>query len=104
MWEIAPFVDGHLYLFLDGIEVFAKEGFAFFLPFFRIAPSVHKYLRKGLSWSSPLRRVSRKPLFSTGCPEKIVTLSIRFGFLFVANAKLQIFGDLPKGLSSFLSA
>ena len=28
----------------------------------------------------------------------------RFDILVVANAKLQIFGDLPKGLSPFLSA
>ena len=46
MWEIAPFVDGHQYLFLVGFEVFAKEGFAFFLPFFQIAPGAHKYLRE----------------------------------------------------------
>ena len=46
MWKITPFVDGHQYLFLVGFEVFAKEGFAFFLPFFRIAPGVHKYLRE----------------------------------------------------------
>ena len=39
MWEITPFVDGHQYLFLVGFEVFAKEGFAFFLPFFfRLRP------------------------------------------------------------------
>ena len=32
MWEITPFVDGHLYLYLDGIEVFAKEGLYLFSP------------------------------------------------------------------------
>ena len=32
-----------------------------------------------------------------------VNLPIDLEFLVVANAKLQIFGDLPKGLSPFLS-
>ena len=32
------------------------------------------------------------------------TFAHRFDILVVANAKLQIFGDLPKGLSPFLSA
>ena len=36
--------------------------------------------------------------------EKFVPLPIDLEFLIVANAKLQIFGDLPKGLSPFLSA
>lgn len=44
MWEITPIVEGHPYLY--GIDVITKEGFAFFIPFFRIAPSVHKYLRE----------------------------------------------------------
>ena len=37
MWEIAPIVEGHPYLY--GFDVIAKEGFAFFLPFFfRLRP------------------------------------------------------------------
>lgn len=44
MWEIASIVESHPYLY--GIDVIAKEGFAFFLFFFRIAPGVHKYLRE----------------------------------------------------------
>ena len=39
---------------------------------------------------------------SDGCPEKFVPLPIDLKFFVVANAKLQIFGDLPKGLSPFL--
>lgn len=44
MWKIDPIVEGHTYLY--GIDVIAKKGFAFFLPFFWIAPGVHKYLRE----------------------------------------------------------
>lgn len=43
MWEIAPIVDGHPYLYLDGIDVIAKEGLSLFLTFFRIAPGAQRF-------------------------------------------------------------
>ena len=46
MWEIAPFVDGHPYLYLDDIDVIAKVEFRFFLTIFQITTGAHKYLRE----------------------------------------------------------
>lgn len=46
MWEIAPFVDGHPYLYLDDIDVIAKEEFRLFSYHFSICAQCHKFLRE----------------------------------------------------------
>lgn len=46
MWEIAPFVNGHPYLYLDDIDVIAKEEFRLFSYHFQITTDAHKYLRE----------------------------------------------------------
>ena len=46
MWEIAPFVDGHPYLYLDDIDVIAKEEFRLFSYHFSYYAWCHKFLRE----------------------------------------------------------